>query len=539
MTKKLQDMDWVVEPGGAIGNNEHNVNQVKELLNSKGCGFCMAKFKQVTMHLGTGMTHSCHHPVPHKIPLSEIENNPAALFNTSVLKTARKEMLNDQKPSECDYCWRVEESDGVSDRHYKSLEPWAITDFDETIKLTGDEDIYPSYLEVSFSNACNLACTYCGPEFSSKWVEDLKNNGPLKLYEGQDNERWVQGYQDLDSLSYKNREFNPYIDAFWKWFPEAYKHLKHFRITGGEPLMSKETLKTMDFFIENPNPELEFSINSNLSVPDKIWDKFIEKLKVLKTDNKVKKITLYTSVEGWGEKAEYARTGLDFELLRKRFEQVLKLGNVRVVIMSTFNLFSITSFKDLLKWVHRMKQKYNPDNTHQHLETSTGFNLVKGTSYTQRKEKNPDHSVVVGIDIPYLRHPEFLDVQICSHELVEDYLLPCLDYINQNSNNGTWADHQSFEQYEVEKLKRIVVHRLYHNRKKDKARESHADIKRKRSAFYEFVNKLDSRRGTSFLKTFPEMTEFYNLCKRDHNTYMEWREMWKKQGTLEKYDKQD
>lgn len=531
-TKKLDEIEWARESNGAIGNNHHNLEKVKELLNSKGCGFCMAKFKQVTMHLGTGMTHACHHPSPHKIPLKEIENNPAALFNTSVLKQARKEMLNDEKPSECDYCWRVEESDGTSDRHYKSLEPWALQDFDEVVQLTGDEDIYPSYLEVSFSNACNLACHYCGPEFSSKWVEDLKLNGPVKVFEGDKSERWVQGYQDLDSLSYKNREFNPYIDAFWKWFPEAYKHLKHFRITGGEPLMSKETLKTMDFFIENPNPDLEISINSNLSVPDKLWDKFVEKLVVLKEDNHVKKITIYTSVEGWGKQAEYARRGLDFELFRKRYEQLLQLGNVRAVIMATFNIFSITSFRKLLEWQYQLKRKYNPNNSNQHLETSTGFRITStsSTTLTDRRNTNPDHSVVVGLDIPYLRSPDYLDVQICSHQLVEDHLLPTLDFMSSRSSNGAWSDHQGFEEYEIDKFKRIVVHRMYFNQKNKPDRDNGFDLIKKRAMFYDFVNKMDERHGTDFLNTFPEMEEFYYDCQYNYELYYDMLSEYRKEG---------
>ena len=110
--KKFQEVDWAKESDGTIGNNHHNLEKIKSLLDSKGCGFCMAKFKQVTMHLGTGMTHACHHPSPHKIPLKEIQENPAALFNTSVLKKARTEMLNNEKPSDCDYCWRVEDEIG-------------------------------------------------------------------------------------------------------------------------------------------------------------------------------------------------------------------------------------------------------------------------------------------------------------------------------------------------------------------------------------------------------------------------------------------
>jgi organic radical activating enzyme len=500
-------------------NSEQNLNKVKKMLNSTGCGFCLAKFRQVTLHLGTGMTHSCHHPSPHKIELAEIKNNPAALFNTKILKSARKQMLNGERPDECDYCWRVEDNDGVSDRFYKSLEPWALPDHDSITQLTGDEDIYPKYLEVSFNNACNLQCVYCGPEFSSKWVEELKKYGPLKVLEGTKDEKWVQGYQDLDTLNYKNREFNPYVDAFWKWFPEASKHLKHYRITGGEPLMSKETFKSMDWIIENPNQDLEFSVNSNLSVPEQLWESFIERLKIIADNKLVKKFTVYTSVEGWGERAEYARTGLNFDLFKKRVEFLAAMDNVRVVVMAAFNMFSITSFDKVLDWIYKLKLEHNPCTFAATLEDRTGFNIAPAKNYLDRKKLNPSHSVTVGIDIPYLRHPTMLDIHFCTHQLLEDYLFKCVEYMAARTKNDSWTYPGGFEQYEVEKMKRIVTHRMYYNEKNKPERDSGEDIKRNRAEFYEFVNEMDNRRNTNFLKTFPEMTEFYEECKRCNEVY--------------------
>lgn len=509
MSKSLNDMAWTRFSNGVLENNEHNMTQLKDLLDSTGCGFCLAKFKQVTLHLGTGMVHSCHHPTPHKIDPEEVQKNPNLLFNTSILKTARAEMLTGKKPSECDYCWRIENDGGTSDRHYKSSEPWALNDHDEITKLNGNEDIYPSYLEVSFSNVCNMKCAYCGPEFSSKWVEELKQHGPLKVLPGTKDEQWIQGYQNLDTLNYKNRDFNPYIDAYWKWFPDALPHLKHLRITGGEPLMSKETFKTMDWLIENPNRELEFSINSNFSVPDKLWDQFIEKLEKLKHDC-VSKITIYTSIEGWGDRAEYARTGLDFELLRSRYEQVLALGNVRCVIMAAYNIFSITSFKEMLEWMHEMKIKYNPNNPSASWEKDTGYQLAENGGFAKRKTDNPDHHVTVGIDIPYLRHPKCLDAHYCTDDLLEDFMIPSLDYMAKHIENSVWSTHQGFEHYEVDKFKRIVVHRLYFNKKNSPESQ---DVIKNRAKFYDMVNELDKRRGTDFLKTFPEMNDFYYACR--------------------------
>ena len=71
---------------------------------------CMAKWTQSHIYLGQGLTHSCHHPSPHKIPLEEIENNPAALHNTLYKKSVRKEMLEGKRPKDCEYCWRIEDT---------------------------------------------------------------------------------------------------------------------------------------------------------------------------------------------------------------------------------------------------------------------------------------------------------------------------------------------------------------------------------------------------------------------------------------------
>lgn len=522
VSKKLTDYNWDCLSSGEIPNHQGTVRQVKELLNTTGPGFCLAKFRQMTLHLGTGTVHSCHHPHAHKIPLNENVNDPNILFNTQKLKDARKEMLSGGRPGECDFCWRVEDNDTknihiISDRHLKSSEPWALQYHDEISEYTGDETIFPSYLEVDFGNACNLRCTYCGPEYSSKWVEHLKQTGPIKLLENTKHVQWAQGWQDLDNLVFKNRECNPYIDLFWEWFPEAYKHLKHYRITGGEPLMSKETFRSIDWFINNPNRELDFSINSNLSVPDKLWDKFIDKIIQLRDSDSVNRITIYTSVEGWGERAEYGRVGLDFELFKKRFEQVAALGDIRIVIMSTYNIFSITSFGVLLEWVRKLKSKYNPNNHVDFIERETNFILPDtGESFVGRQTGINKHSYIVGIDIPYLRNPAFLDARICTNDIVNEYWISSMNYLAANTTSNSWNNHQGFEQHEYEKFYRNLVHRMYYNKNGSDFEYSDYKTKVNRAKFYAFVGEKDRRDGTDFLTTFPEMTAFYEVCKHNY-----------------------
>jgi len=500
--------------GDYVPLNEHNINQVKQRLNSIGQGFCLAKWTQITLHLGTGMIHSCHHPTPHKIPLESLQEDPLNLLNTERMKHARTDMLNNVKTEECDYCWRIEDDSGNSDRYLKSLEKWALEDFDRISDLKGHENVYPNYLEVSFSNVCNMKCSYCGPEFSSKWVEDLKTHGPFVVNKDINKEQWTNGWQDLDTLTYKNREVNPYIEAFWKIFPDVYPKLRVYRITGGEPLMAKETFKTLDWIIANPNPELDFAINTNLSVPDKLWDKFVEKVKIITSNDCVKKLTIFTSIEGWGKRAEYMRNGMDTELLKQRYEQICAMGNVRAVVMAAFNILSISSFKEVLEWQLSLKRKYNSNNSLLATEVKSGFQLIEGLSVEERNKRSGNHHVTVGIDIPYLRHPDLLDAQLCSHQLVEDFMVPMMHYMAQNTIDNIWCMHQGFETYEMEKMRRIVLHRLHFNKKSQNPTDmDREDINIKRAGFYDFVNSLDKRNGTNFLEVFPEYEEFYNLCK--------------------------
>ena len=63
----------------------------KQILDTKSASFCGAKWYNATIWLGSGMTTSCHHPLPHKIDLEEIKKNPSAIHNT---KQKKENILN-------------------------------------------------------------------------------------------------------------------------------------------------------------------------------------------------------------------------------------------------------------------------------------------------------------------------------------------------------------------------------------------------------------------------------------------------------------
>ena len=110
---------------------------VSKLLDSISPGFCLAKWTQVTLDLVHGTTHSCHHPKRHLIDINLIQKKPSALHNTAYKKKIRGEMLAGLRPSECEYCWNIEDTPGThySDRVIKSSDPWSLPHFKEVLAL--------------------------------------------------------------------------------------------------------------------------------------------------------------------------------------------------------------------------------------------------------------------------------------------------------------------------------------------------------------------------------------------------------------------
>jgi len=413
--------------------------QYKKKLDNISPSFCLAKWTRSTVHLGAGMTHSCHHPNLHIIPVDEIKIDVSALHNTNYKKQQRQLMLNGVRPSECDYCWRIEDSsNSLSDRITKSFSPWSRPFFKETI-TQGASGGNPKYLEISFDNICNLKCSYCGPTYSSKWMDEINRYGP---WPGDHTNHYGQTY------IIPNREYNPYIDAFWQWWPDLYLSLHTFRITGGEPLLSKNTFKVLDYIIDNPNTKLELSINSNLMVDQTVLDKFIKKASQLK----VKKLTIHTSCEAHGAAAEYARNGLHYNTWLGNCYKVLNsIPDVKLDIMATYNAFSVTTYKLFLE----------------------DINALKGRKWFSR----------VSLSTNYLRNPNSLAI----------WILP-KHYSNYINDQICYMKTHRFAATEINELQRIL--KLFVTTKQTNLTD-----------FLKFVAEHDRRRQTSFIKTFPEMQE--------------------------------
>ena len=430
--------------------------------------FCLAKWQQVSLHLTTGHTNSCYHPPLHKIDVAPLADNPSALHNTQHKKQSRLEMMAGTKCSDCNYCWNIEAQGNMSDRHYRSGEPWAMEKF-EDILADPSADVNPSYVEVNFNNVCNLACSYCSPQFSSTWTKEANTHGAWPTTTPHNDPVHFQG----DRRAIPNREDNPYREAFWRWWPSLYKDLKHFRMTGGEPTMDPNTYRVFDYVLENPKPDLHLNTTSNFSVDERVWDKYKGYVQQLCEGEQIEHFMQFVSLDTWGKQAEYIRHGLDFERAINRCEEFVRDVPYRssLTFIITMNNLSILNLKKLLEYIVYLRK-----------------------SYTETYQR-------VWFDTPLLYTPEWQSMQILPKEY-SIVMQDCIDYMQDNLD-----EMHGFKDYEVLKMRRDLDWMLVGT----------DNIERKRADFYKFFTEHDKRRNTNFLETFPEMKTFWQQCEYHAN----------------------
>ena len=457
-----------------MSNKSVFMSAAEEMKDKLGPALCLAKWKQVSLHLPTGLTNSCYHPPLHQIDPAPLKDNPGALHNTAHKKAQRVIMLKNEQPSECSYCWNMEAHGQLSDRHYRSGEPWAAEDYEVIKNSTGEEDdVVPSYVEVNFNHACNLSCSYCSPQFSSSWAQEVERWGgyPTTTIHN-DPSHFVDRRRPIPA-----REDNPYVDAFWSWWPTLYPKLKHFRMTGGEPLMDKNTYKVFDYVLALPNPELHLNVTSNFSVDDALMEKYLNYVKQLCNTN-IEHFMQYVSLDsGKADHAEYIRHGMNMQRVVNNVERFLTEIPYRnsLTFIITMNNLSVLGLQQQLDYILSLRRTHS-------------------TTYQR-----------VWFDTPVLRTPSWQSLQILP-SVYADHLERVADWMELNLETPD-RPFQGFKDYEVQRLRRDIAWM------REGSKLDPAYIKQQRADFYRFFNEHDQRRKTDFVSTFPQMIEFWKECK--------------------------
>jgi organic radical activating enzyme len=301
---------------------------IYQVLEEKSKFFCPAKWTELFLYLNHGSSNSCHHPIPHNIP-AELLNNPAVLHNTPHKLKMQQLMLDGKRPDECHMCWHIEDSnpDAISDRILKS-QHWK----DQIAGLEVDPEYVPPFIEVVFDNYCNLTCSYCDSGQSSSWAAKIHKQ-PLHL---------STDHRELYSKIHiaPGTTKQEYLEAWLKWWPTIRDQVRVLKISGGEPLMSKNFWRFVESLGVAPN--LSIAINSNFSVNSELVKRFASYA------SNFHKVTISASIDATGNIAEYARQGLDYRQFLDNVHYWCSgtPDNCFIKLQSTVNVLNIWGLTD-------------------------------------------------------------------------------------------------------------------------------------------------------------------------------------------------
>jgi organic radical activating enzyme len=437
-------------------NNETDLEYKRRVIDIKSESFCAAKWYNATIWLGSGQTTSCHHPLPHQIDIEAIKTNPSAIHNTPQKKEQRRQMQVGERPAGCDYCWKIEDmsTDAVSDRVYKTV-IYNDKDLDDAYNLPASEDVNLQTLEIAFDRTCQFACSYCNPAFSTSWVRDIHQNGAYTNLVSDGRNHFT--HEHNSSQLFKLNEVNPYVEAFFKWWEtDLHKTLKELRITGGEPLMSDNTWRLIDWFkAHKGESKTRLAINSNLGFKREILERLLDSTQGLELD-------IYTSNESMGNHAEYIRDGLDWKQWSENLIFLLESKKVRGIhVMGTINALCLSSLSEFLWNIMKLKEKYGRD--------SLSFTLN------------------------ILRFPSFQSPLILPIELRTKYSNELAEFLFNNKENAVLHEH------EREHIKRLIDYLK---------QDTQVDANLLHD-FKNFYQQYDQRRDKDFKYTFTQLTNWY------------------------------
>ena len=441
--------------------NETDLKYKQRVLDTKSDSFCGAKWYNATIWLGSGMTTSCHHPLPHYVPVEDVIANPKALHNTPQKKKERKQMQCGDRPSGCEYCWKIEDiaKDNISDRVYKS-KIYKDHSMQKAFKLNPSEDVNLKTLEIAFDRTCQFACSYCNPAFSTEWVKDIKKNGAFEDLISDGRNHFTHTHDS--SQRYKPTETNPYIEAFFKWWESDLQHtLNELRLTGGEPLMSPHTWRLLDWLKESKS-NVQFAMNSNLGIDKKTMHKLLDATKGIENFH------LYTSNESIGEQAEYIRDGLEWEQWTSNMDLLLNEGNLKGLhVMCTVNALCLETLPEFLDWCLVKKETYGKD--------------------------FPNFTLNI------LRFPSFQSPLILPDDIKTTFKDNLQNWLNTNRNSVL------LHEYEINHVQRLIDYL-------DVVKTPHSgtfDMPTLHNDFKKFFQQYDERRGKNFTETFPVLKDWY------------------------------
>ena len=246
-----------------------------------------------------------------------IDISPLEFFNSNHMKQLRYDMLQENiSPLIKDTCYKCiinEKNTGNSKRLqnlYTTRDDKVGVLKQSTLKnISENKDVnltptdMDSFKIKIFGNLCNLKCTMCNP--NGEW------NKPAIINPS------------------KHMDMNKFLNDLKIVLPTT----NQIEIVGGEPFLYPETFELVNWIVENDlakNLEIRFVTNG-----------MTENFDLFSLFKYFKQVTVMFSVDGFGKKDEYIRTGTNWEEKVMLMKNVAQIPKVKMSFSTTTQLLNI------------------------------------------------------------------------------------------------------------------------------------------------------------------------------------------------------
>lgn len=438
---------------------------------------CKWRWSYPVIHVNRGEVRTCDKPVNIRITEEDFEKyGTDAFINNPYLTERRREKLVGLRHPDCFTCIMLEDRGIQSTRTGKER---FVTYMNEVAGIPGTfEDFIrdpsnidprllradlPDILEISLSNLCNLKCAYCSPHFSTSWESELVKHREMRA----------------DEVESRSSGAAPSFEKyFWLWFDKIKDSLDRIIFIGGEPTINDKFLpylSKMESMLKDSKSRasgkmITINIISNFNTPRKRFDAFLELLPSL-AERFI--VHIEASGEAFGERAEYIREGLDWDVYASNIRKLLALRhpNIRFGFQMAINALCVTSLKQLLTFAADLQDEFQ-----------------RPVDYKENIVVSPEYLA------PWVLTPNFAQhIEECYRFVEERLADPARNkhlFLHNEPSATRWRRYLPF-------LKSI-----HHG---ITTAQLNLDL---RLQLIDFLRKNDHRRGRSFLATFPEYEGF-------------------------------
>jgi len=299
----------------------------EKLKNSKH--FCMMPW--IHLHLWpAGTTYPCCMSDPN-LPVGDTQTQTLQeIWNGPEMRELRMNMLQDKPSDACRRCYELEQS-GLGTLRQGSMTKVGPKHWDKVTSTEEDGsagDVNMAYLDIRFSNLCNLKCRSCGPQFSSSWFEDHK-----QMYGKLDHPKILKVRDDMKNFM---DELDPLLET-----------VERVYWAGGEPLITDEHYRVLDKWIEMGKRDVYMDYTTNFT------QMRYKKKTAFEYWNAFDNVRVAASLDANHARGEYLRKNMDWDIVvQNRKDMIEQCPQVYFELTPTVSVYNVLNLPDFHKeWI--------------------------------------------------------------------------------------------------------------------------------------------------------------------------------------------